>query len=27
MEKLKGKNAKDLAKSMVNALLPYKNSN
>jgi len=26
MEKLKGKNAKELAKSMVNMLLPYKNS-
>lgn len=26
MEKLKGKNAKELAKSMVNTLLPYKNS-
>jgi IS30 family transposase len=26
MEKLKGKNAKELAKSMVNKLLPYKNS-
>jgi IS30 family transposase len=26
MEKLKGKNAKELAKSMVNILLPYKNS-
>jgi IS30 family transposase len=26
MEKLKGKNAKELAKSMVNILIPYKNS-
>lgn len=26
MEKLKGKNAKELAKSMVNIMLPYKNS-
>ena len=26
MEKLKGKNAKELAKSMINTLLPYKNS-